>query len=79
VSDEEIAHAIRNPPADSPAAVRGRYIREFAVGGAALKVNWEYVFLPRGGWTLQAIALRRFRRAPPAPSQQDDHQHRESS
>lgn len=77
-SDEQIAHAIRNPPADSPAAARGRYIREFAVGGAGLKVNWDYVFLPRGGWTLQAIALGRFRRAPPAPAQQDDPQHRQS-
>jgi hypothetical protein len=79
LNDDEIEHAIRNPPADSPAAARGRYIREFAVGGAPLKVNWDYVFLPRGGWTLQAIALRRFQRPRTEHSPADGPQHREST
>jgi proteasome accessory factor A len=41
VSDEEIDRAKRNPPSDTPAAKRGRYIREFSGGGDPLEVDWR--------------------------------------
>ncbi len=61
VDESDIAHARRNPPHDSPAAVRSRFIREFSGGDEPLAVNWRYVFLGRG---LQAkvIPLRRYQR-----------------
>lgn len=48
VSDDEIAHAMRNAPPATPAAVRGRYIREFADGDVPLSVNWFRVQLGSG-------------------------------
>jgi proteasome accessory factor A len=44
----EIDHARRNPPAGTPASVRGRYIREFAADGESVTVNWQAVFLGSG-------------------------------
>lgn len=44
----EIDHARRNPPPGSPAAVRGRYIREFASDDEAISANWQAVFLGHG-------------------------------
>jgi proteasome accessory factor A len=41
----EIDHARRNPPAGTPAAVRGRYIREFALEGDDVTANWQAVYL----------------------------------
>jgi proteasome accessory factor A len=41
----EIDHARRNPPAGTPAAVRGRYIREFGLEGDNVTANWRAVFL----------------------------------
>jgi hypothetical protein len=41
----EIDHARRNPPAGTPAAVRGRYIREFGLEGDDVSANWRAVFL----------------------------------
>ena len=41
----EIDHARRNPPAGTPAAVRGRYIREFALEGDDVTANWRAVYL----------------------------------
>lgn len=51
LSRSEIDHARRNPPAGTPAAARGRYIREFSVDEHELSVNWRYVFLAREGKT----------------------------
>lgn len=45
---DEIAHARRNPPANSPSAVRGRYIREFAGGDEPVTANWQAVFIGAG-------------------------------
>ncbi len=45
VGEEEIQQAGRTPPAQSPAAARGRFIREFA--GERLSVNWDFVLLRR--------------------------------
>lgn len=41
----EIEYAVRNPPSGTPAAVRGRYIREFAGGDEPIQVNWRNIFL----------------------------------
>jgi proteasome accessory factor A len=48
VSDAEIAHARRNPPLGTPAAVRGRYIREFAADDAPIAVHWDAIYLGQG-------------------------------
>lgn len=45
LSRAEIDHARRNPPAGTPAAVRGRYIREFGLEGDDVTANWRAVFL----------------------------------
>lgn len=42
---EEIEHARRNPPAGTPAAVRGRYIREFTADEEEVAVSWHAVYL----------------------------------
>ncbi len=63
VDDSDIAHARRNPPHDSPAAVRSRYIREFSGGDEPLAVNWRYVFLGRG-FNTKVIPLRRYQAGP---------------
>jgi proteasome accessory factor A len=42
---EEVEHARRNPPAGTPAAVRGRFIREFADDEEGVSANWQAVFL----------------------------------
>lgn len=43
----EIEHARRNPPPGTPAAVRGRYIREFADDEDEITANWQAVYLGR--------------------------------
>ncbi len=59
VSDEEISRAMRNPPPDSPATTRGRYVREFGETGAAIEVNWKQVQIG-GGIRRRIIRLRSF-------------------
>jgi proteasome accessory factor A len=48
VSQSEVDHARRNPPANTPAAVRGRYIREFSDDEHGMSANWQAVFLGQG-------------------------------
>lgn len=47
-SSDEVERAMRSPPPDSPATVRGHFIREFAVGDQPVRVNWKRVILGRG-------------------------------
>jgi Pup amidohydrolase len=49
VSEEEILRAMRLPPANTPATMRGRLIREFGAGDEFLAVNWKMVRIGRGG------------------------------
>lgn len=56
----EIDYAIRNPPAGTPATVRGRYIREFGGGEEPIFVNWRRVFLGKGRQA-KIIDLGRYR------------------
>jgi Pup amidohydrolase len=48
LDESEIDHARRNPPLGTPAAVRGRYIREFSDEEDAISANWQAVFLGHG-------------------------------
>jgi proteasome accessory factor A len=64
LSVEEVALARRNPPLGTPAAVRGRYIREFAGGGEAISANWKAVYIGRGRGT-KVIRLSSYRASSP--------------
>ena len=48
VSPAEIERASRSAPPDSPATMRGHYIREFAHGDELLGVNWKRIVIGRG-------------------------------
>jgi hypothetical protein len=77
----EVEHARRNPPSGTPAAVRGRYIREFADDEDEITANWQAVFLGRahGGRVVRldryeqrgasnlSVARRRSTRRPDRP------------
>jgi hypothetical protein len=56
----EIDHARRNPPAGTPAAVRGRYIREFALEGDDVTANWRAVYLKSKDGERRVIRLDSF-------------------
>ena len=57
LNGDERDRARRNPPPDSPAAERGRYIREFA-GSKSVLANWETVHVGHGAGS-RTIHLRR--------------------
>jgi len=59
----EIDHARRNPPAGTPAAVRGRYIREFALEGDDVAANWRAVYLKTHDGKRRVIRLDGFQPA----------------
>jgi proteasome accessory factor A len=48
ITEAEIERAIRVPPPNSPATMRGHYIREFAESDEAVGVNWRCVVIGRG-------------------------------
>ena len=62
LGEEEIGRAMRMPPADPPAAARGRFIREFSGGAEALTVDWRHVVLGSGKArrTVELSGWRRF-------------------
>ncbi len=45
VDPEDMERATRTPPADTPATMRGHYIREFSSDTEALTVNWKKVVI----------------------------------
>jgi len=59
LSPEEIEHARRNPPMGTPAAVRGRYIREFAADNEEIAANWHAVYIGHGR-DCRVVMLDRF-------------------
>ena len=67
VTPAEIDHARRNPPSGTPAAVRGRYIREFGLGDDHVTANWRAVFLTPKDSPRRTIRLDRV-----APSSADN-------
>ena len=62
LNDAELDRAMRTPPPDSPATMRGHFIREFADGNESLRVNWKRVTIGQGR-SRRVIRLRRYRRA----------------
>jgi proteasome accessory factor A len=58
LTEDEIERATRTAPPDTPAAVRSRYIREFAAGDVPFRVNWHTVTLGTGP-TARVIELTR--------------------
>jgi proteasome accessory factor A len=63
VDEAEVEHARRNPPAGTPAAVRGRYIREFADGDDTVSANWNAVYLGQGR-DYKVVRLDRYQLGP---------------
>jgi proteasome accessory factor A len=68
VSPRELERAMRTPPANTPATMRGHYIREFSTDSSELTVNWSRVVLGRG-LSSKSIRLARYER--PAKSISD--------
>jgi proteasome accessory factor A len=60
-SPQELERAVRTPPANSPATMRGHYIREFSSDEEELSVNWKYVVIGRG-FGSKSIRLARYDR-----------------
>jgi proteasome accessory factor A len=48
LTEEEIDRAVRTAPPESPATMRGHFIREFADGDQPLSVNWRRIVLGSG-------------------------------
>ncbi len=58
VDQRAVNQAMRMPPAGSPAATRGRFIREFSSEETYLTANWKRVVIGRG-WKAQTVWLAR--------------------
>ena len=61
VSLPEVERATRTPPANSPATMRGHYIREFSSDADELSVNWKRVVIG-SGLSAKSIRLARYGR-----------------
>jgi proteasome accessory factor A len=48
IEPDQVKLAMRNPPSDSPATMRGHYIREFSSDDAQLSVSWKQITMGRG-------------------------------
>ena len=59
VDPPDLERATRVPPADSPATVRGHYIREFSQGDEPMTANWACVAIGKG-WGARVIPLTRY-------------------
>jgi len=57
----DVEHARRNPPAGTPASIRGRYIREFSDDEDSISANWQAVFIGSSRET-KVIRLDRYHR-----------------
>lgn len=74
LDEEEINRAMRLPPPESPATVRGHYIREFSGAGEKLAVNWKLIRVSHGDdKTVRLIRYRDRRRRTTAPPPASDH------
>ncbi|HUG89898.1 MAG TPA: proteasome accessory factor PafA2 family protein, partial [Planctomycetaceae bacterium] len=63
VPAKDLERAARTPPPDTPATMRGHYIREFSEGSRGLKVSWNSIVLG-SGLSRKIVRLTRFRRRP---------------
>ncbi|MFW6170255.1 MAG: proteasome accessory factor PafA2 family protein [Planctomycetota bacterium] len=55
--------AVRTPPPDTPATMRGHYIREFSADAAPVTANWSKVVIP-GRSKSKTVYLDRYARRP---------------
>ncbi|MHB8866522.1 MAG: proteasome accessory factor PafA2 family protein, partial [Pirellulaceae bacterium] len=67
-SPQELERAMRTAPANSPATMRGHYIREFSSDTEELSVNWKRVVIGRG-FGSKSIRLARYDRPASVPSE----------
>ena len=67
---EDVQRAVRTPPANSPATMRGHYIREFSTDEAELSVNWKKVLIGGRSGT-KTIRLDRYMRRGPISSNRE--------
>jgi hypothetical protein len=58
VDPAELERAMRTAPSGTPAAARGRYIREFTGEGQTVSASWDAIFVGDGLWP-KRIELRR--------------------
>ena len=65
----ELERAQRTPPPDTPATMRGHYIREFSAGSRPLQASWSTIVLGRG-LGRKVVRLTRFQ--PRRPAVADD-------
>lgn len=59
IPEVDIERATRTPPPDTPATMRGHYIREFGSGEERFTVNWKSVVLGQG-WHQRRIRLGQY-------------------
>lgn len=62
IDDAHVERAMRSPPKDTPATMRGHYIREFAVGDQPVRVTWRRILIGSGK-ERRVIRLDRYRQA----------------
>jgi proteasome accessory factor A len=60
VPPPDLERAQRTPPANTPATMRGHYIREFSAGSRPLQASWSTIVLGRGVGR-KVVRLTRFR------------------
>ncbi len=61
IDSDQVEIAMRNPPTDSPATMRGHYIREFSSDEMPLSVSWKQVSLGRG-FGAKVVRLAKYNR-----------------
>jgi proteasome accessory factor A len=66
IGEAAVERATRTPPANSPATMRGHYIREFGASEERFAVNWKAIIFGHG-WRKRVIRLSQYgRTASPA-------------
>ena len=66
IDEALIERATRMPPANTPATMRGHFIREFGSGDERFAVNWKSISLGQG-WHKRVVRLDQYGRSEPAP------------
>lgn len=67
ILDESLVErATRMPPANSPATMRGHYIREFGSSDERFSVNWKSISLG-SGWHRRVVRLAQYEQSETAP------------
>jgi proteasome accessory factor A len=72
VDERFIERATRTPPSNSPATMRGHYIREFGGGAERMLANWKAITLGYG-WKRRVVRLSQYASASPANRRPTNH------